>query len=65
VRPTCWADFWRLLGSWRRLRGTGRLPFHRVLGILIRSRGHAVWDWRDPLPGVRHFFQHVRNQLFG
>jgi predicted ATP-grasp superfamily ATP-dependent carboligase len=65
IRSIFWTDFWRLLGSWRRLRGTDRLPFRRVLGMLIRSRSHAVWDWRDPLPGVRHFFQHVRNQLFG
>lgn len=65
MRPTYWADFWRLLASWRRLRGTGRLGFMRVMGILIRSSSHAVWDWRDPLPGVRHFGQHVCNLVFG
>ena len=54
VRLLYWADSWGCVGAWWRLRGSGRLGLGALLRALLRSRAHAVWSTRDPLPGIGH-----------
>ena len=54
VRRVLWADAWGCAGAWSRLRGTGRLSWRALLSAVLASNAHAVWSWRDPLPGLVH-----------
>jgi predicted ATP-grasp superfamily ATP-dependent carboligase len=54
VRRVDWADAWGCAAAWWRLRGSGRLRSGALLRALLRSRAHAVWCWRDPLPFAAH-----------
>src|SRR4029453_4828206 len=46
------ADPWGWPGAWGRLRGSQRLGLGALLRVLLRSRAHAVWSTRDPLPAL-------------
>jgi predicted ATP-grasp superfamily ATP-dependent carboligase len=54
VRLLYWADCWGCVGAWWRLRGSGRLSLGALTRALLRSRAHAVWSGRDPLPAIAH-----------
>lgn len=61
--PTQWIDVWATLGSYRRLRGAGRLSLPCVVRAILRSRSYAIWSWRDPLPGIHHAVQRLTSIL--
>jgi predicted ATP-grasp superfamily ATP-dependent carboligase len=61
VRRVHWADAWGCASAWWRLRGSRRLGLGALLWAVLRSRAHAVWSWRDPLPAIGHAALQVRS----